>query len=223
MTSRAAPLVATLLILAVALPAAAAPREEEPRGATAPAAPDGGVQDDGENAAEVDGDDPFRRPGHQWTIFLATGIAQTINRSADIDVVTAGLRWSHLWSRKGDGAFAGQPAFAVEILPLMTFDQQPRAYGAGFNLVYEHHFAAGGSVVPIWRFGAGAVASNEQVPPGERELNFSLLTGLGLDVPFDERFALSLEYRFHHVSNADTGFRNPGINAHTLVVGITLP
>lgn len=164
---------------------------------------------------------PLLRQGNTWGLFFSGGIPQVINRSADVAIVQAGVRWSHLWGRAGGGFLRGHPAFAVELLPLMTFDQQPRSFAAGFNLLYEHHFATGGRAIPVWRIGAGALYASEPTPPRETRHNFSLLTGLGLHIPVQDRTALSLEYRFHHVSNADSGFRNPGINAHTIVVGVT--
>jgi opacity protein-like surface antigen len=51
---------------------------------------------------------------------------------------------------------------------------------------------------------------------------FTDIHGFGLDIDLSERWQLAPEYRFHHVSNANTGAVNPGINTHTLVLGLTL-
>ena len=102
----------------------------------------------------------------------------------------------------------------------MTFDQQPRAYASGFNLVFEQHFGASEEVTPVFRIGAGFLYGNRRVPPTETRHNFTLLTGLGLNVKLSDRSVLALEYRLHHVSNAGIGFRNPGINAHTILLGL---
>ena len=94
-------------------------------------------------------------------------------------------------------------------------------HAVGFNLLYEHRWTADGKHLPILRLGAGALMATEQVPAGETRGNFSLLAGLGYDVMIDTRRFLSLEYRFHHISNAKIGPRNPGINAHSFVAGLT--
>ena len=77
-------------------------------------------------------------------------------------------------------------------------------------------------VHPVLKVGAGILYSDREVPPGVTRLNFSLLAGVGFDVDLGGRWQLATEYRFHHVSNADTGPINPGINAHTFIVGICL-
>lgn len=158
-----------------------------------------------------------------WGFFYDYGRAQEIRGSAgDIDTTSAGGRWSHLWSRRGQGPLSGHPAFALEVLPLTVFFQDPATVAVGFNLLYEHHFTATGRVLPIWRIGVGALHASRPVPGSGTQTNFSLLTGLALNCLVTERGAFEVEYRFHHVSNADTGFRNPEINAHTLLISCTI-
>jgi len=159
-----------------------------------------------------------------WSLLYGFGTSQVINRSADFSVVTAGVRWSHVGRHRGSGALRGHPSVAVELLPVVAFlpeGEEPGsdAYGPGANLAYEHRFAPRGRWMPIWRIGAGVVYSNRPVPRGEERLNFSLFTGFALDLLVNRRGALTFEYRFHHVSNADRGFRNPGVNAHSLLLG----
>ena len=73
---------------------------------------------------------------------------------------------------------------------------------------------------PIIRAGAGTVYTTETVPPGETRYNFSLFVGAGIEfATFDDK-AIQIDYRLHHISNADSGAENPGINAHTVVVGL---
>ena len=60
-----------------------------------------------------------------------------------------------------------------------------------------------------------------EIPVGETKLNFSVLTALGVDFMVTDRSALFLGYRFHHVSNANTGNINRGINVHSLMFGLS--
>jgi hypothetical protein len=159
--------------------------------------------------------------GTQWSVFYGFGVNQEINRSApDIDLTTAGLRWAHMWSEHFGGLLRGHPAVALEVLPLMAFlTEDGTTWGGGANLIYEHHFAVQGRVLPVWQLGAGFLYTNRAVPVRETRHNFSLLTALGVDIMVTDRSAVFLGYRFHHVSNANTGNVNPGINVHSIVVG----
>lgn len=161
--------------------------------------------------------------GTQWSLFSGFGINQEINNSAkDIDVAIGGVRWSHLWGENFGSILRGHPAVAVEFLPVMAFIETGRTtWGVGANLLYEHHFAAVGRVLPVWKLGGGFMYTGSDLPRDETQHNFSLLTALGVDVMVSERSALFLGYRFQHVSNANTGNRNPGINLHSVMFGLS--
>jgi len=167
---------------------------------------------------------PLDFEGHTvWGIFSGFGFPQEINGSAGgIQIATGGVRWSHLWSEKFGGILRGRPGFGIEALPLMSFIEDDRTtWAAGFNLLYEHHFVSRTRVRPIWKIGAGFLYANQEIPRGETQHNFSLLMDFGVDVMTSPRSAFYLGYRFHHVSNADTGDRNPGINVHTVTFGLS--
>lgn len=166
----------------------------------------------------TDGDDPSQA----LTGFASSGQAVSINGSREIDIRSAGVRWSRRWRPVGDGWLRGNPTFSVELMPVVEFEQKPAVRGPGLNLIYEHRLMPRAALHPVLRAGAGILFADREVPPGGTRLNFSLLVGFGLDIDLSERWQLAPEYRFHHVSNADTGPINPGINTHTLVLGITL-
>lgn len=162
--------------------------------------------------------------GGTWSLFYGYGFPHRINGSAEQAIASGGIRYSHVGALRGSGPLRGHPSFGLEVLPAMAFlpvrgERGADSFGAGGNLLYEHRFAPRGRWMPVWRVGAGTVYTNREVPAGEERLNFSLLTGLGVDVQLSRGGALSLEYRFHHVSNAGRGPVNPGINTHTLLLG----
>ncbi len=161
--------------------------------------------------------------GTQWSVYYGVGINQTIyNSAAGIHIASGGVRWSHMWSAKGRGILRGHPAFAIEFVPVMAFITSGQTtWALGANLMYEHHFAVSGRVLPVWKLGAGALHASTPIPEGETAFNFTALTALGVDVMITEKDALFLGYRFHHVSNANIGNRNPGINVHTIVFGVS--
>lgn len=158
-----------------------------------------------------------------WSAFYTYGASQSLYNSVPhINIVSTGFRWSHLWSEKFGGALRGNPGFAVEIVLVTRFVNEGReTWGTGGNLLYEHHFAARGRLMPVWKIGAGALYANREIPRGETRLNFSLIMAVGVNVATTDRSAVFVGYRFHHVSNANTGPANPGINAHTLIVGLS--
>jgi len=161
--------------------------------------------------------------GTQWSVYYGLGINQTINNSAEnIHLASGGVRWSHMWSAKGRGFLRGHPAFAIEFVPVMAFfTGVPTTWALGANIMYEHHFAASGRVLPVWKLGAGALHATNPIPEGETAFNFTVLTALGVDVMITEKNVLFLGYRFHHVSNANIGNVNPGINVHTIIWGLS--
>ena len=116
----------------------------------------------------------------------------------------------------------GHPALALEFVPVMAFvESGDTTWGLGANLMYEHHFVARGRVLPVWKVGTGILYAEREVPMNVTKFNFSLLTALGADFMLSDSSALFLGYRFHHVSNANTGTTNPGVNVHTIVLGLS--
>jgi hypothetical protein len=159
--------------------------------------------------------------GTAWGIFGGYGFADDSGDASDVDVASVGIRWSKMWPLVGTSAVRGHPGLGVEFQPLLSFDQEPDAYGVGANVQYEYHYAPRGRLLPIVRLGVGGIYTDEEVPPGETEFNFTAFAAFALDIAVSRRGALGFEYRLHHISNAGTGEENPGINAHTLLVGFT--
>jgi len=137
-------------------------------------------------------------------------------------VATGGVRWSHMWGENFGSILRGHPTVALEFLPVMAFVETGRTtWGVGANLLYEHHFAVQGRVLPVWKLGVGVLYTDREIPVGETKHNFSVLTALGVDFMVTDRSALFLGYRLHHVSNANTGNINRGINVHSLMFGLS--
>lgn len=161
--------------------------------------------------------------GDQWSVFFGYGFNQRLYDSAvGIDIAAAGVRWSHLWEAKGSGLIRGHPGLGLELVPVMSFIGSRRTtWAVGANLLYEHHFAVTGRVLPVWKGGIGLLYATQPVPAGVTKHNFSLMADFGVDITTSDRSAIFLGYRFHHVSNASTGELNPGINVNSLVFGLS--
>lgn len=144
--------------------------------------------------------------------------ATVINGSADVDTTTLFARYTRVL---GSRFLGGEPSWGIEV-GTFFFDQQPQAVGVGLHVLYEQRFAPEAVVHPLLGLGVGALLSDTKVPPGETRYNFSLFADLGLEARIARALWLRAGYRFHHVSNADTGLRNPGINANALAVGVVI-
>jgi hypothetical protein len=140
--------------------------------------------------------------GTALTVFASSGWAFVINGSRPIDMRSVGFRWSRRWRPAGNGWLLGNPTLSVELIPAMTFDQEPKARAPAFNLVYEHRFVRTARLHPVFRAGAGILYASREVLPGETRLNFSLLVGIGVDIDISKKLQLAPEYRFHHVPSS---------------------
>jgi hypothetical protein len=98
----------------------------------------------------------------------------------------------------------------------------PGNYIAGETLWLRYNF-----VPPRWRVlpyaqgGAGFVVTNINHRYDGQDFNFNLDLAPGVRWFIASRCALNLEYRYQHISNANLGSKNLGINAHGPVLDLS--
>lgn len=158
----------------------------------------------------------------EWGFFagFAQGqVTDAVDTSTDFFQLL--VRWAYRLGPRGGNGRPGNFAVVIEGVPLFTISQEPRAYGAGLNLLLRYSLASG-DWRPMVLGGAGLLATSEEVPPGESRFNFSPQIGVGLQRRIQPGLLVALEYRFYHISNAGITENNPGINTHLIAVGITL-
>ncbi len=73
---------------------------------------------------------------------------------------------------------------------------------------------------PFMELGTGPMWSNREVPAATARLNFNSQLGFGAVFFSHSRVPLHAGYRFSHISNGLYHERNPGLNVHSLVVGV---
>ena len=109
-------------------------------------------------------------------------------------------------------------------------------YGEGTLLLYHKPVVAvGGGVAglggryhlwndrgwtPYFAGGAGLLWTSLDVPEIDRAFNFQLHYGVGIRQVTRRGPGLILEFRNHHISNANTAGENLGVNAATVVAGV---
>lgn len=80
-----------------------------------------------------------------------------------------------------------------------------------------------GAWQPYVEGGVGGSYSNFQRRDLGSDLNFLLFAGVGVRWRISPSLALEAGYRYRHLSNANLGTSNPGLNTHQFLVGLVLP
>ena len=98
------------------------------------------------------------------------------------------------------------------------------AYGAGgspigarVNFIHYRH------IEPFLTSGGGFLYFNHRMFRTTQQFNFTAQLGGGVQLfTSSRRTAIDLGYKYHHISNANLGNQNPGLDSHMLFVGLSL-
>ncbi len=127
------------------------------------------------------------------------------------------------------------PVAVVTKNPKPNFDSAPDAnnrggevqvssvYGFGFSPVgLKFYFVQSQRSRLFLSASAGFLSFKEDVPlPEARKFNFAFDFGGGIQLLASARWGLTLGYRLHHLSNANTADANPGLDANIFYLGIS--
>jgi opacity protein-like surface antigen len=154
--------------------------------------------------------------GVLFSPFLATGGRPTINYT--ITEVQLGYMLSEV---HGESWHRGNLELVGEVFGSAIFKGSGN-YIAGATLWLRYNFVPEKClVVPYVQGGAGLTTTD--IDPGivGQAFNFNLEIGAGTRVLLNRNWALNLECRFQHVSNANTGRHNLGINSIGPIAGVS--
>ncbi len=85
----------------------------------------------------------------------------------------------------------------------------------GFQVNWGHR-----RIQPLASAGLGFLYFKRQVPaPASSQFNFTFNFGLGVQFFSSSSRSVILGYKYHHLSNADTGIINPGLDSNIIYVG----
>lgn len=99
---------------------------------------------------------------------------------------------------------------------------------------HDNRIMTGGYILGCWKFtaarefipylfaGGGVLYVDLGLPTMGSRLDFSYQGGTGLQYFLARDTAISVEYRYHHVSNADTASPNEPLNSSKILFGLTL-
>lgn len=87
----------------------------------------------------------------------------------------------------------------------------------------KYNFLSFGRWIPFWDGRAGMIWTNlaPWIPEQTTPCEFTLETGPGVHYLLTDTLALTGGVRYHHISKADIGERNTGINAILAYVGFS--
>jgi opacity protein-like surface antigen len=96
-------------------------------------------------------------------------------------------------------------------------------YGAGLSpLGFKVNFAQQSWIQPFVAASVGFLYFQHDIPvPHSSRFNFTPEIGLGVQFFLAPQRALTLGYKFHHISNANIGDSNPGMNSHVIYAGFS--
>jgi hypothetical protein len=96
-------------------------------------------------------------------------------------------------------------------------------YGAGLSpLGFKVNFAQQSWIQPFVAASVGFLYFQHDIPvPHSSRFNFTPEISLGVQFFLAPKRALTLGYKFHHISNANLGDSNPGMNSHVIYAGFS--
>ena len=173
-------------------------------------------------------------PRHDFQFFAGYSpvSATLIGTTTDRRFLTAGFGYSYrcwIWSGVSI-SYSGElmPA-AVLFEPQQYLPQSVPAHAAyGFAVTpvgFTADFGRRHRVYPFLQTNEGIIASSEPIPInvlGATGLNFLIDVGGGVRIKTGERRAITLGYKFLHISNGFTSAVNPGVDNNVFYAGFSI-
>jgi hypothetical protein len=103
------------------------------------------------------------------------------------------------------------------------YNQRKRVYGSGLSPVgFQWDFAPLRRVQPFFSGDGGFIYFSDRVlsPQGSKFM-YTIDYGAGLNIFHHKNQAITIGYRYQHLSNANISHHNPGTDANTFYVGIS--
>lgn len=156
---------------------------------------------------------------------FALPVRETKGELEDIQYIYAAPQWGIGVGDPigGEAWYRGQFQLLVEGTFLVNFE--PRSgFGAGLTPLIRYNFLPNGRFIPFVELGAGIMYLDMDLEAAGRSdgLNFTPQGGVGAHYFLSERTAVTAEWRFYHISNADIELPNLGINSSLFLVGISM-
>ncbi len=180
-------------------------------------------------------DSPPAETRHDFHFFAGYSplSATLIGTTTDRRLVVAGFGYSYrcwVWPRVSI-SYSGELMPAAVLLQPAQIDwpgfvPAHAVYGFAVTpLGFTGDFGRGHRVYPYLQTNGGIIASTEPIPinvTGATGLNFLIDVGGGIRIKMGQRRAVSLGYKFLHVSNGFTSGVNPGVDNNVFYAGFSI-
>ena len=176
--------------------------------------------DDGKNPVIPDQPDRFDRG--EWELeggagdfcSFSTTAAKRVTINYQLEDVRLGWMYD---SPRHSGLFRGNNEFLLEIFG-GPVTKGPGTFLAGGSVLWRYNFVQPDArLVPYIQLGAGALGNDIYKSRAQREVGesfeFVLQGDVGLKYLINDRWAVSAEAGYRHISNADLASRNEGLNS----------
>ena len=161
-----------------------------------------------------------------------------IGKTPDARFSNIGLRYGRVLAANDSLAFSWTiDAVPVAVLSVNRFTIVPtgsgsftvqrtreHTYGAGLSPIgLKLNFRRSQTLQPFANGTAGFLYFSNDVPvPGAKQFNFTFDFGGGIDIVRDSRRAITIGYKYQHISNGDRSPINPGVDVQLIYVGYSI-
>jgi len=174
-----------------------------------------------------------------WDFGVWAGGGHTVSGGVEgVGVANAGFRIGKiLTGQHGSGWLKGNFEYAIDLIPMFILTGVPdrssigvlcavnvpncrppfagsgTAYGGGLDpFAFKWNFTSGHRISPYIELAGGVLFTNKEIPFGTSDVNFMPQASIGMNIFTRERRAISLDFRYMHISNAGIASPNPGFN-----------
>lgn len=168
--------------------------------------------------------DLFRAGAKEFSVntgVMFSPVGSPDNRST-INYTVTGLElgWM-LYDPKDLGLLSGNIEFLTEVFGNYIYEGEGEFIAGGTLWLRYNFIQEGWRFVPYAQGGAGLTWTDINQQLVGQPFNFNLNLGVGLRWLATSHFSVNLEYRYQHISNANSGDHNLGINSQGPILGVT--
>ncbi len=166
--------------------------------------------------------------GAWWGLSLMTG--HLWGYTKDVKYMPIDVNYSYLWLRRESWNFRYAPeltalAMLDEPTPNTTnrFTQRKRTYGSGISPVgFRASFFPQSRVQPFLSTDGGFIYFIDRVlSPQGSQFMYTIDFGGGLQIFHHDRQAITIGYRYQHLSNANISLHNPGTDTNVFYFAVS--
>ncbi len=179
------------------------------------------------NASHVYADCMFQKGDHEWGILSGYGhnfpstadILRGKNVTEDVQFIFLIPYWGKV-IKEWNGCWSLE--FITETFLTYAIQESKSRYAVGVTPLFQFNFKKVGRVTPFINLGSGVLYTNLDPEGFGSEFDFTPQIGTGVRYQMGHNRFLTLSYRFHHISNANTVHPNESIDSNFFIIGISV-